>query len=252
MKKFVALIIGDEIISGKRKDAHFAAIAGMLAKRGLRLSRVEYLGDNRAALTQVLKRTAAAGEVVFSCGGIGNTPDDHTRQAAAAAFGSPLKINAEGLKMMSARFGENIDSARAQLVAFPEAAQLIPNPFNNVPGFFLNEHYFVPGFPQMAHPMLAWVLENFYKNEFLPPENVVDKALLLTGREAYESALLPLMEKIQTHYPACRLYSLPFVRSDKPYHLELGIKGAPELVESAFSDILENLKKRPIQWRWRD
>ena len=255
MKEFVALIIGDEIISGKRADSHFAAIAGMLQKRGLRLKRVEYLGDNRAQLASVLKRTKAAGEVVFSFGGIGNTPDDHTRQAAAEAFDSPLKINAEGLKMMALRYKETdpkTDAARAQLVAFPEKAELIPNPFNNVPGFFLHEHYFVPGFPQMAHPMIVWVLENFYKAEFKAAENVIDKALLLTGREAYESALLPLMEVIQQKYPTCRLYSLPFVRPDKPYHLELGIEGEPELVDSAFAEILENFQNRPINYRWRE
>ena len=100
--------------------------------------------------------------------------------------------------------------------------------------------------------MIVWVLENFYKAEFKAPDNVIDKALLLTGREAYESALLPLMEAIQQKYPTCRLYSLPFVRPDKPYHLELGIEGKPALVASAFAEILENFQNRPIQHRWRE
>ena len=251
MKKFVALIIGDEIISGKRVDSHFTAITTMLEKRGLRLTRAEYLPDNRAQLVEVFKRTFSEQAVVFSCGGIGNTPDDKTRQAAAEAFHSPLTINEEGLKILQKRF-DHVDSARQLLVEFPQNAQLIPNPFNQVPGFYLNEHYFVPGFPQMAHPMLEWVLENFYQTEFQSPKNVMDKALFLTGKEAYESALLPLMQEIQQKYPTCRLYSLPFVRSNQPYHLELGIEGSPEQVDSAFADILENLNSRPIHYRWRE
>ena len=82
---FGALILGDEILSGKRQDAHFAKLASLLAARGLRLSWVEYLGDERARIAATLTRSFAAGDVVFSFGGLGNTPDDHTRQAVAAA-----------------------------------------------------------------------------------------------------------------------------------------------------------------------
>ena len=87
---FGALIIGDEILSGKRTDLHFAKIASLLAARGLRLSWAEYLGDERSRIAATLKRTFASGDVVFSFGGIGNTPDDHTRQAVAEALGVPL------------------------------------------------------------------------------------------------------------------------------------------------------------------
>jgi molybdopterin-biosynthesis enzyme MoeA-like protein len=94
-RTFGAIIIGDEILSGKRQDKHFARIAELLGQRGLRLSWVEYLGDDRERLTATFKRTMAAGDVVFSCGGIGNTPDDHTRQAVAAALGVGLELHPE-------------------------------------------------------------------------------------------------------------------------------------------------------------
>ena len=90
---FGALIIGDEILSGKRRDAHFAALTGLLGARGLRLAWVEYLGDERSRLSATLKRTFASGDAVFSFGGIGNTPDDHTRQAAAEALGVDLVLH---------------------------------------------------------------------------------------------------------------------------------------------------------------
>ncbi|CAG0999380.1 partial molybdopterin adenylyltransferase, partial [Rhodocyclaceae bacterium] len=76
---FGALIIGDEIVRGKRKDRHFEALAERLAARRLHLAWAQYLGDDRARLTETLRRSFAGGDVVFSFGGIGVTPDDHTR-----------------------------------------------------------------------------------------------------------------------------------------------------------------------------
>ncbi len=162
MPTFGAVIIGDEILSGKRTDKHFSWLAGVMAQRGLRLSWVEYLGDDRARLASVFKRTRAAGDVVFSFGGIGNTPDDHTRQAAAEAFGVPLTLHLDAEREIRARFAaEEVTPQRLLLGTFPSESAIIPNPFNRIPGFMMHQHYFVPGFPQMAHPMLEWVLDTY-------------------------------------------------------------------------------------------
>ena len=88
-----AIIIGDEIMRGKRQDKHFGRAIEILAARGLHLDWVAYLGDDRARLTEALRRTLAGDDVVFSFGGIGVTPDDHTRQAAAAAAGVALQLH---------------------------------------------------------------------------------------------------------------------------------------------------------------
>ena len=166
---FGAVIIGDEILSGKRQDKHFAKIAEMLGARGLRLSWVEYLGDDRARYRGTFKRTMAAGDVVFSCGGIGNTPDDHTRQAVAAALGVDLVLHPEADEELQGPFhGDEINDQRRLLVTFPRGVEIIPNPFNRIPGFMVNAHYFVPGFPQMAHPMIEWALDTFYPDLFQP------------------------------------------------------------------------------------
>ena len=87
---FGAFIIGDELV-GKREDKHLSFLIAALAKRGLRLSWAQYLGDDPARLTEALRRSFASSDVVFSFGGIGATPDDHTRQCAAAALGVTLK-----------------------------------------------------------------------------------------------------------------------------------------------------------------
>lgn len=251
MKSFGALIIGDEILSGKRQDKHFAKVAELMAARGLRLSWVEYLGDDRDRLAATFRRTLAAGDVVFSFGGIGNTPDDHTRQAAAAALGVELELHPEGVEEARVRFGDDLTPQRLQLVTFPAGSRIIPNPFNRIPGFMAREHYFVPGFPQMAHPMVEWVLDSFYKDLFSPVDARVEKAFLLTGDMAYESALLDLMERIVAGYPALRLFSLPSLVGSERRHLELGVEGEPALVDRAMEEIRGEVEKRGISWTWR-
>ena len=85
--EFGLVIVGDEILSGKRQDKHMSKVIELLSSRGLSLSHVDYVGDDPLRLTHTLQRAFAAPGVVFSCGGIGATPDDHTRQSAAAALG---------------------------------------------------------------------------------------------------------------------------------------------------------------------
>lgn len=248
---FGAIIIGDEILSGKRSDKHFAWLAGIMAARGLRLSWVEYLGDERERLAATFARTRAAGDVVFSFGGIGNTPDDHTRQAAAAAFGVALALHPDAEREIRGRFADDITPERLLLGTFPQGSEIIPNPFNRIPGFMMHQHYFVPGFPQMAHPMLEWVLDSFYSLYFRKSPDV-DRAILLTGEKAYESALLDLMERIVTRYPDLKLFSLPSLTNDGVRrHLELGVNGAADRVEQALAEIVAEVDRRQLAWVYR-
>ena len=249
---FGAVIIGDEILSGKRIDKHFSWLAGVMADRGLRLSWVEYLGDDRARLASVFRRTRAAGDVVFSFGGIGNTPDDHTRQAAAAAFDVPLALHPDAEREIRARFAtEEVTPQRLLLGTFPEGSAIIPNPFNRIPGFMMHRHYFVPGFPQMAHPMLTGVLDTFYSAYFQRAPDV-DRAILLTGEGAYESALLDLMERIVASYPDLKLFSLPSLTAEGVRrHLELGVTGEAQRVEQALNEMIAEVDRRALTWTYR-
>lgn len=249
--RFGAIIIGDEIISGKRQDKHLPWLIATLAARGLRLSWSMYLGDERQRLTETFRRTLAESEVVFSFGGIGNTPDDHTRQAAAAALDLDLAVHPEAEREMRARFGNDMTPERLLLGTFPQGSAIIPNPFNRVPGFSLCQHYFVPGFPQMAHPMIEWVLEQHYATFFSAPDAKIDRAFLLTGPKAYESALLDLMVQIAENYPSLRLFSLPMMDGPERRHLELGVEGEPSLVAQAMEEIRLEVERRGIPWVWR-
>ncbi|MEO8411491.1 MAG: competence/damage-inducible protein A, partial [Propionivibrio sp.] len=172
---FAAIIIGDEILSGKRSDRHFAKTIELLAARGLRLAWAEYLGDDRARIAATLQRTFASGDVVFCFGGIGNTPDDHTRQAAAAALGVDLVLHPDAEREIRGRFGDEVNDRRLLLGTFPRGVAIVPNPFNRIPGFHIHDHYFLPGFPQMAYPMAEWALDTFYAGQF-HRQPQVDKA----------------------------------------------------------------------------
>lgn len=229
---FGALIIGDELLVGKREDKHLGFLIAALAKRGLRLASALYLGDDPSRLTEVLKRSFASREVVFSFGGIGATPDDHTRQCAAAALGVPLRLHAEAEREIRARFpGQEVTSQRLQMGEFPEGASTIPNPVNRIPGFSVHEHHFVPGFPQMAWPMVEWVLDTRYAALFGSQRWGEDSIFVY---EAGESQLVGAMKAVEAAFPGIKVFSLPSMGADgSRLHCELGVRGEPQQVPAA-------------------
>ena len=229
---FGTLIIGDEILSGKRQDKHFVKVIEILKARGLELAWSQYLGDDPERITAVLKRTFASDDVVFSFGGIGATPDDYTRQCAAKALGVPIAAHPEATKEIVDRFGEAAYPHRVKMAEFPEGAALVPNPFNRIAGFNVGKHYFLPGFPEMAWPMLEWVLDTHYAHLFnaAPP---VEEAIITEG--AGEGDLIDMMNEIVVAYPDLRLSSLPRIIVDNRRIIELGIKGNPARVAEAMT-----------------
>jgi molybdopterin-biosynthesis enzyme MoeA-like protein len=227
-----ALVIGDEILVGKRQDKHLPFLIGALTRRGLRLAYCEILGDDPERLTATLVRTLAAGEIVFSFGGIGATPDDHTRQCVAAALGVSLKLHPEAEREIRARFpGAEATANRLAMGEFPEGAEIIPNPVNRIPGFSVRDHHFVPGFPQMAHPMVEWVLDRRYAR-LVDRDKWAEASILVF--EAGESQLVHVMEAVGAAFPAVKVFSLPSMDAGgKRRHVELGVRGDPGQVPRA-------------------
>lgn len=163
---FGMIIIGDEILSGRRTDKHLPKVIELLSARGLSLDWADYIGDDRERITATLKRAFASGDIVFSTGGIGATPDDHTRQCAAAALGVPLELHPEAAELIRARIRETAGEKpvdldlpenlhRLNMGTFPKGASIIPNSYNRIPGFSAGNIHFVPGFPVMAWPMIS-------------------------------------------------------------------------------------------------
>jgi molybdopterin-biosynthesis enzyme MoeA-like protein len=236
-----AYIIGDELLVGKRQDKHLPFIIEALAKRGLRLAWAYYLGDDPKLLVSAFQRSFAAKEVVFSFGGIGATPDDHTRQCAAAALGVQVKLHPEAEREIRGRFpGQEITPQRLKMGEFPEGAAIIPNPVNRIPGFSTHDHHFVPGFPQMAQPMVEWVLEQKYRHLF--DRDRWSEASILVF-EAGESQLVPAMESTEKAFPGIKVFSLPSMGQDgSRIHVELGVRGKPEQVEAAMQALRASVR----------
>src|SRR5688572_24150002 len=197
---FGAIIIGDEILSGKRRDGHLAKTIETLGARGLQLAWTRYFFVYPDLITATLKPSYAGGDVVFSFGGIGATPDDHTRAAAARAAGVALKLHPEAEAEIRARFvsdPKGVTPQRLMMGEFPAGAAIIPNPYNRIPGFAYRSHYFLPGFPEMAWPMLAWVLDTQYSH-LHAPGSVAESSIIV--REAGESQLIELMNECQKRH----------------------------------------------------
>ena len=283
--RFGLIIIGDEILSGKRADKHLPKVIELLKARGLSLDYAEYVGDDPDRITVALRRAFASGDVVFSTGGIGATPDDHTRQCAARALGVALQLHPQAKALIEQRMqdlaleqGRSYDPDQADnlhslnMGVFPQGAQIIPNPYNKIPGFYCvgerggvgefpagppqgklapsggsDPHavgerggvYFVPGFPVMAWPMIEWVLDTHYRACFAV-DAWVERSVIVLG--AMEATLTPLMEAIEHDFPGVKVFSLPSV--DHPQygrHIELGVKGAPALVAAAYASLRAGL-----------
>ena len=232
---FGAFIIGDEILVGKREDKHLSFLIAALAKRGLRLAWAQYLGDDPARLTAALRRSLDSRDVVFSFGGIGATPDDHTRQCAAAALGVALELHPDAEKEIRGRFGGEVTPQRLQMGAFPAGSSIIPNPVNRIPGFSLSDHHFVPGFPQMAWPMVEWVLDTKYRARF-DAQRWKEQSILVY--EAGESQLIAAMEAVERAFGGIKVFSLPSMGQDgSRIHVELGVRGDPAQVEPAMNQL---------------
>ena len=253
------IIIGDEILSGRRVDQHFSKVVQLLAARGLKLDWADILGDEPARIVATLQRTFATGDIVFCCGGIGATPDDHTRQAAADALGLPLVLHEQGKRNIEQRIlqmGEDAGQPadlnspenlhRLKMAEFAEGADLIPNPYNNIAGFSLHQHYFVPGFPVMAWPMIEWVLDNKYANLFNREPHLEQSVLVY---EAAESSLTPLMVALEEQYARVKVFSLPSVGdATTRRHIELGVKGEPAQTLEAFQQLRDELTRLGVEF----
>jgi molybdopterin-biosynthesis enzyme MoeA-like protein len=257
------IIIGDEILSGKRTDKHLPKFIELLTERGLQLSWAEYVGDSPERITAVLARAFASGDVVFSCGGIGATPDDHTRQCAAQALGVPLVLQPEAKALILERMqdvareqGLPYEPAREDnlhrlnMGTFPQGADIIHNPYNKIPGFTCRGQgdglvHFVPGFPVMAWPMMQDKLDAHCQSWGAAPPRQ-ERSVIVLG--AMEATLTPLMEALEQQFPGVKVFSLPSV--DHPQwgkHIELGVKGEAAVCLQAYEALKAGLQPFKVQ-----
>ena len=241
---FGLVIVGSELLTGKRRDGHMARAIEALAARGLDVAWVTYVGDDPARLTACLRTAMAADDVVFSFGGIGATPDDHTRACAAEAAGVPLERHPQAAAIIEERFGAGAYPQRIHMAHLPHGAVLIPNPVNRIAGFSLGDLHFVPGFPQMAWPMMEWVLDEHYAHLHGAEDR---RELLYRLPNVSEGQLIEVMQAFVARYPDLQFSCLPHMDGDYR-ETELGVRGETQAVTAAGTWLGEALTGAGFEW----
>ncbi len=239
------VIIGDEILSGKRQDRHLSQAVSLLKPQGLKVSEVNVLGDEPKRLTAFLTQSFATDDTVFCFGGIGATPDDRTRQCAAKALNLPLERHPQAVAEIEAQFGEQAYPQRIRMAEYPKGADIIPNAYNRVPGFSIQNHHFMPGFPMMAKSMMAWVLEHYHLED-RQHIHIEQSIRILDG---HEGDWVVFMEQFERDFPLLRLFSLPSIHDDGSRSFELGVEGEAAAVQEGMRVLINEANSRQCQWK---
>ncbi len=206
---FYLLIIGTEILNGRREDKHFRFVQSELKKYGHELFATFVVKDDEELLVNTLKLIKNDEKsILFSFGGIGSTPDDLTRDIAAKVFtDKPTVPHEQFTKDIIERFDEEAYPHRIHMACLPENSNLLFNPVNNMSGFSLEDRFFfTPGFPQMAHPMISEVI----KSKFNKSREVFRYTLLA---HTSENTLITLMKQLPKNI---ELSSLPILSNNTP------------------------------------
>lgn len=239
---FYALIIGTEILNGRREDKHFEFVKNELQKYGHELFASFIIKDNKELIQRAFEMVKADKEsVLFSFGGIGSTPDDLTREISAKVFtDSKLTPHKKFLQDIIERFGENAYPHRIHMADLPLNASLLFNPINNMSGYSLdNRYFFTPGFPSMAHPMIRDVI----KEHFSYAQKKYRKTFFA---KTSEETLITLM---QTLPQTIELSCLPMFVDEKP-HVELSLVSHDlELLQNSFEIFIQELNLKEIEYK---
>jgi molybdenum cofactor synthesis domain-containing protein len=155
------IVIGDEILSGRTREANAHYLAGELTVRGIRLMEMRVVADDQPAIVTAVNALRGAWDHVFTSGGIGPTHDDITADAIAAAFGVAITHRADAMALLTAHYeraGLPFNEARQRMARIPDGATLIDNPVSTAPGFTLGNVHVMAGVPNIFHAMVASVL----------------------------------------------------------------------------------------------
>ena len=190
--KFFALIIGTEILNRRRSDAHFEFISKTLIKHHHKLTGSFIIEDDPKLITDTIKFIASIPDsVLFSFGGIGSTPDDYTRECASKALSDgKLYTHPKAKEIIESKLGDKAYPHPINMAKLPKDAKLLDNPINGMPAFYVNDRFFfMPGFPQMSHPMVEYILS------YIIDDGRVNYRKTLTAN-CKENVFIELMQKV--------------------------------------------------------
>ena len=216
------LVIGDEILSGRTRDANMHYLAGQLTEAGITLSEARIVADDRDVIVAAVQDLAKAYDTVFTSGGIGPTHDDITADCMAAAFGQSIDVRDDARAILQAHYdkaGTDLNEARLRMARIPAEAQLIDNPVSAAPGFIIENVHVMAGVPSVFKAMVASVLPTLTGGAPL-----ISKTLTVHRGEGDIAG--PLGALAET-YPALSMGSYPFQRDGK-YGSNIVVRGQDE------------------------
>ncbi|MGJ8545936.1 MAG: competence/damage-inducible protein A [Sulfitobacter sp.] len=213
------LVIGDEILSGRTRDANMYHLAGKLAEIGVDLQEVRIVGDDAPVIIEAVRGLAARYAHLFTSGGIGPTHDDITADCIAAAFDRPIDVRSDARAILAAHYeksGTQLNEARLRMARIPDGASLIENPVSAAPGFTLENVHVMAGVPSVFQAMVESVLPTLTGGAPLLSETV-------TVHRGEGDIAGPLGE-VAAAFPSLSLGSYPFQRDGK-YGAHLVVRG---------------------------
>ncbi|OQX49711.1 MAG: molybdopterin-binding protein [Epsilonproteobacteria bacterium 4484_20] len=244
-RTFYTLIIGTEILNRRRQDKHFDFVSKALMKKGHRLSASFIIEDDPALIVQTIRFIASQpNPILFSFGGIGSTPDDHTRKCAAVALKDGiLRVHPLAKQIIEEKLGKEAYPHPIKMAELPKGAELLDNPVNKMPAFSLDERYFfMPGFPEMSHPMVEEIIEK------LLPETKTCHRYTLTAL-CKENELIEVMEQMPDEV---EFSSLPKRYADG-WRVTISVASHDEQkARKAFQQYIDLLKRKQIRYGLND
>lgn len=153
------VVIGDEILSGRTRDANMHHLAGVLTEAGAPLKEVRVVADDREAIVTAINELRAANTYVFTSGGIGPTHDDITAECVAEAFGVGIDVREDAREILLAHYGDpdKLTPSRLRMARIPDGATLIANPVSGAPGFKMENVHVMAGVPLIFNAMVESV-----------------------------------------------------------------------------------------------
>lgn len=213
------LVIGDEILSGRTRDANMHHLAGQLTDHGIDLKEVRVVSDDQNAIIAAVRALSGAYDTVFTSGGIGPTHDDITADCIAAAFDTPIDIRDDARAILAAHYaksGTELNAARLRMARIPDGAALIDNPVSAAPGFTIKNVHVMAGVPSVFQAMVASVLPTLTGGAPL-----ISKTLRI---ERGEGDIAGPLGEIAAAYTDLSIGSYPFIQNGR-YGANVVIRG---------------------------
>lgn len=224
------LVIGNEILTGRTRDANVQYIARGLGEQGIRLREARVVPDEEEVIIAALNALRAAHDYVFTTGGIGSTHDDITAQSVARAFGRRLVRDPEAVRRLEAHYGpEELTEARLLMARVPEGAALLDNPVSAAPGFRVENVFVLPGIPRIMQAIFDGLRPSLEGGTPMQSRSI---AIYVP-----ESELAPGLSALQARHASVDVGSYPFFRHDRVGSVVVVRGTDPDAVDRAAAEV---------------